>query len=230
MGRVDVSVTAAAEGRFRIPITIMNRFVSDEKQVPQIAQRAPGIPLFRNFIIATTLQLGDGQTTRIAGIDPITNENWQADVTLSVKNPQTPPTGPSTGTTGIPVKIQLGLTTADGNRQTMARYTLAGSSSGESSSLKIATEVPVSVPTAQGQTAFTLQQMGTQIDYRVSTVGDRYALQLTITSRTFSGTGEIKSLMVQNTQTLRDGETTRFTGTNSAGEAYSVDVALSVVK
>ena len=226
--QIDASVIPAADGRFKVAITITKRSVSDEKQLPQIANRVPGMPLVRNFIIATTLYLADGQTTRITGIDPISNENWQADVTLSVKTSQTPTAG---SPMGLPIRIPLALSITDGNRQITSRYTLAGSSSGESSSVRIGTEVPISVSTPRGQTAFTMQLVGSQIDYKVVAAGDgRFTLQMRLTLRTFSGNGEIKNLIAENTQTLRDGEATRHAGTNSAGEPYTVDVTLSVVK
>ena len=82
---VDVMVTADTGGRFKVALTITNRALYEDKQAPQIQQMAGSLPVFRNFIVATTTYLKDGQNTLATATDILTNETWQANVTLSLK-------------------------------------------------------------------------------------------------------------------------------------------------
>jgi Flp pilus assembly secretin CpaC len=74
---------SAVEGRYKVQITITKREIYDS--VPTIPQSDPSRPIFYNFIFAGTLVLGNGETAQITGTDLVTNETWQADVTLSLK-------------------------------------------------------------------------------------------------------------------------------------------------
>ena len=83
--QIDCSAIAVPDGRFKLLLTVTHRSLYDEAQAAQIAQRAPGMPVARNFIIATPLLLGDGQSTQILATDKVSNEILKVDVTLSLK-------------------------------------------------------------------------------------------------------------------------------------------------
>jgi hypothetical protein len=131
----------------------------------------------------------------------------------------------------LPVKVQVVVTRSEGDKKVSSPYSFSISSSGETSSLRIGTEVPVSTTGADGQTRFTLQQIGMQVDSSVTADGDgRFNLKLTLTGRFFYPAGQIRSFTSTNTFTLKDGESTKVAGSDDGGGAYTVDVALTVVK
>jgi hypothetical protein len=82
---VDATAKAGPGGLFRIALTITFRALYDNKQAPQVLQLSAGQPVFRNFIVATTALLKDGQSTLATATDILSNETWQANVTLSLK-------------------------------------------------------------------------------------------------------------------------------------------------
>ena len=86
--------------------------------------------------------------------------------------------------------------------------------------------------TKNGQTAFTVQQLGTQIDSKaVATTDGRFDVTLTITDRSFSPGPAFLTFISSKSMTLRDGETTQYTTTDSATkEVLTVDVTLAVQK
>jgi hypothetical protein len=82
---VDATAKSSPGGLFRIALTITFRSLYEDKQAPQVLQMSAGQPAFRNFIVATTALLNDGQSTLATATDILSNETWQANVTLSLK-------------------------------------------------------------------------------------------------------------------------------------------------
>ena len=122
----------------------------------------------------------------------------------------------------VPVKVQVVLTKGEGDKKVSSPYSLSASSSGETASLRIGAEV--SVGTA-------LEQIGTQIDFLVSATPDgRFSLNLNFKGRFLSPEGQLRGFTASNTFTLRDGESTKYTGTDDMGAAFTLDVTLTVVK
>jgi hypothetical protein len=75
----------AADGRYKVQITITKREVYEGTSAPQIQQGDPSQLILYNFVFAGTVLLGNGETAQISGTDLVTNETWRADVTLSLK-------------------------------------------------------------------------------------------------------------------------------------------------
>jgi hypothetical protein len=131
----------------------------------------------------------------------------------------------------LPVKIQVVLTRGEADKKISSPYTLIASSSGETASLRLGAEVPVGATGPDGQTRVTLQQIGMQIDYSVTAAGDdRFTVKLTLNVRFLSPDGQLRSLTSTTTATLRDEESTKFTGSDDSGGPFAVDVALTVMK
>ena len=134
--------------------------------------------------------------------------------------PQVLSTTPRPG--AVRVKVQVVLTRGDGDKKVGSPYSLSSISSGETATLRIGAEVPVG-------TAF--EQIGTQIDFSVTTTTDgRYQLQLDVKGRFLSPDGKPRDLAAQNTFTLRDGESTKYAGSDDSGAAFTLDVTLTAVK
>ena len=122
----------------------------------------------------------------------------------------------------LPVKVQVVLMRGEGERKINSPYSLIASSAGEASSLRIGTEVLVGT---------TLQQIGTQIDYTVTATDDgRFKLMLSLKGQFLSPEGLPRGFTSTNTFTFRDGESTKFTGSDDGGGAFTLDVTLTVVK
>ena len=75
--QIDCLAKRGADGRYTVQITITQRAVEDEKASADALS-------FRNFIVATTLVLADGESASVSGVDIFNNETMQADVTLRV--------------------------------------------------------------------------------------------------------------------------------------------------
>lgn len=130
----------------------------------------------------------------------------------------------------LPVKIQVVVTKDDGDKKVSSPYSLFTSSSGETASLRIGTEVPISTTGADGQTRTRLEQNGMQIDCSVTATADgRFSLKLNLNRRFVSPDGQIRIFTLTNTSTVRDGESIKHTGSDDGGDAYTVDVVLSVL-
>jgi hypothetical protein len=99
-------------------------------------------------------------------------------------------------------------------------------------------------PTA---TAYTMQQIGTQIDCTTRPLdGDRYELSLTVTDRsvypaaqtnqlgvpTFPNVPTFKNVTSASTLVLRNGQSAQFTASTDkvTGEVFKVDVTLTIPK
>ena len=80
--QIDSQVRTAADGRYKVSITVTTRDVFNESPA---ATNSPPIVAFRNFIFAGTIILSDGGTAQISGTEHDVNEAWRADITLSVK-------------------------------------------------------------------------------------------------------------------------------------------------
>jgi hypothetical protein len=78
-------VLPAADGPFKVSMTITKRDVYDPNLSLSIPQRAGSMPALYNFIFAGTLVLRNGGTAQISATDIVTNETWTADITVSVK-------------------------------------------------------------------------------------------------------------------------------------------------
>jgi hypothetical protein len=120
------------------------------------------------------------------------------------------------------LKVQLLFTKGEGDKKASSPYSFFTTSSGETLSLRIGTEVPVGAA---------LEQIGTQIDSSVTAAGDgRFNLVLNFKGRFLSPEGPPREFTASKTLTLRDGESTKFTGSDDKGEAFTLDVTLTVVK
>jgi hypothetical protein len=127
----------------------------------------------------------------------------------------------------LPVKVQVDVMRSAGTRMVRSPYSLITSSSGENAVLRIGAEVPLSA--AGGQV--TLQQIGTQIECSVTAPGDdRFNLKLTLRVSFLSPDGQPRSITSTNTFTLKDKESTKFTGSDDGGGAFTVDVTLTTPK
>jgi hypothetical protein len=156
------------------------------------------------------------------------------------------PQGFSSSAKPLPATIQVVLSKGEGEKRVSLPYSLGSVSSGITSSLRIGAEVPVGTTDPNGQTRFTFQQIGTQIDYVVSAIDDsaRYKVQITITRRdVYDGNQAYSSpqgtpstpvfynFIFAGTLILRDGETAQITGTDIVrNETLRADVTLSVKK
>jgi hypothetical protein len=146
----------------------------------------------------------------------------------------------------VPVTIQVVLTKGEGDKKVSSPYSLT-SSSGGTTSLRIGAEVPMGRTGAGGQSSFTFQQIGTQIDSRIVPVEDgtaegRYKVQITITKRDFYDTNSATPIpqgdpsrpvfynfIFAGTIILRNGETAQITGTDMvSNETWRADVTLSL--
>src|SRR5262245_10604700 len=79
--QIDSTITAiAGEERYKVQITITKR--EAKSSVADAPQGAP--PTFFSFIFAGTLILRNGETAPIVATDLVSNETWQADVTVSL--------------------------------------------------------------------------------------------------------------------------------------------------
>jgi hypothetical protein len=124
--------------------------------------------------------------------------------------------------TPLPVKIQVVFTKGEGDKKVSSPYAFFLSSSGVAASLRVGTEVIVgTIP----------EQLGTQIDATVTPADEgRFNVNLNFTGRFPSSEGKPHDFAAQNTFTLRDGESTKYTGTDDSGAAFTLDVTLTVVK
>lgn len=143
------------------------------------------------------------------------------------------------------IKLQVVLSKYDGDKKTSSLpYTLI-LVPGRNGSIRTGTEVPVPTTSISNSadkpatTAYTLQQIGTQIDAIVSPTSDgKYNLKLTVTDR-FFGTVEpqrvpnvpsFKNVVIASEAILGNSETVQFTAapTPSSNEVFKVDVTLTV--
>jgi hypothetical protein len=151
------------------------------------------------------------------------------------------PFGSSTSSP-VPVTIQVVLSKGEADKKTSLPYTVAGAS-GVTTSLRIGHEVPVNATFPNGQTQFTLQQIGTQIDFLVAAIDDsgRYKVSITVTRREVSDGSAVPStpppttlfynFIFAGTLILRNGETAQITGTDIvSNETLRADVTLLVKK
>lgn len=82
---IDATARSSPSGLFKVALTITFRTLYDDKQPPQVLQLTTGQPAFRNFIVATTALLKDGQSTLAIATDIVSNETWQVNTTLSLR-------------------------------------------------------------------------------------------------------------------------------------------------
>jgi hypothetical protein len=147
---------------------------------------------------------------------------------------------------GATIKLQIVLSRYDGDKKLSSfPYTLS-LVSGVNGSLRAGSEVPVpttSVTTEKGATtAYTLQQVGSQIDASVNPTTDgKYKLALTVTERSVVPPTPGSALTMPNVPTFRNmvsasqailgnGETIQFTASSdrATSETFKIDVTLSV--
>jgi hypothetical protein len=146
---------------------------------------------------------------------------------------------------GVPVKLQVVLTRGEGDKKVRESHSVVASSSGETTSLRIGHEVPVSTTGPNGQTLFSYQQIGTQIDASVTAItgADRYKVQITVTKRKASDnpvaaapqgaspTSTFSSFIFAGTLLLRNGETAPIIATDLVtNETWQADLTLSAEK
>jgi hypothetical protein len=149
---------------------------------------------------------------------------------LAIPAPGLPQASSAAASSGTTVKLDVVFTRGEGDKKIRSPYSLP-TTSGVTGSLRMGAEVPVSVPAADGKTRFTVQQVGMQIDYLVNTANDgRFSVKLTLSGHYLPTDGQPRAFTSSDTVTLRDGESTTMTKTDEKGEAYTVEVALTVVK
>ena len=180
----------------------------------------------------------------------------QAPINVPAPFGQVPPPGiptpagapTSTQAPSTTIKLQVVLSRYDGDKKLSSLpYTLS-LVPGRSGSLRSGAEVPVpttSSTTTTGDkpattTAYTLQQIGTQIDAIVNATSDgKYNLKLTVTDR-FTGAPDpqsrvpnvpsFRNVVIASEAILANAETMQFTTATSptSNEVFKVDVTLTV--
>jgi|SRR5688572_12568795 len=153
----------------------------------------------------------------------------------------------SSNPSAVPLTIQVVLTKGEGDKKVTSPYSLP-SSSGGVTSLRIGAEVAVPTTGTGGQTPFTFQQIGTQLDFRItpvesgasSAVEGRYKVQITITKREiYDSVPPIPQIdpsrpifynfIFAGTLILGNGETAQIAGTDMVSdETWRADVTLSL--
>jgi len=137
---------------------------------------------------------------------------------------------------GTPVKLQVVITRGEGDKKIREPYSLLASSSGEVISLRIGHEVPVSTTGPNGQSRYTLQQVGTQIDVAITSIpGDgRYKVQLTVTKRLTvdrNTAPTFYNFVFAGTLLLKNGETAPIIATDLVtNETWQTDLTVSEEK
>ena len=147
---------------------------------------------------------------------------------------------------GVPVKLQVVLTRGEGDKKVRESHSVVASSSGETTSLRVGHEVPVSTTGPNGQTLFSYQQIGTQIDATVTAItgAERYKVAVTVTKRKASDNNPVAgapqgisptptfySFIFAGTLLLRNGETAPIIATDLiTNETRQADLTLSVEK
>jgi len=143
------------------------------------------------------------------------------------------------------IKLQVVLSKYEGDKKLSSLpYTLV-LVPGRSGSIRTGAEVPVPTTSITASadkpatTAYTLQQIGTQIDATVNTTSDgKYNLKLTVTDR-FTGPAEpqrvpnvpsFKNVVIASEAILANAETVQFTAapTPTSNEVFKIDVTLTV--
>ena len=155
---------------------------------------------------------------------------------LAVTPPGLPQGSSSANANVVPMTIQVVLTKGEGDKKVISPYSLAVSSS-QVTSLRIGTEVPI----ANTGGAFTFQQVGTQIDSRVTPADGRYKVQITITNRDVYDPSSgppipqadptkviFNNFIFAGTLLLGNGETAQISATDMlTNETWRADVTLS---
>ena len=138
---------------------------------------------------------------------------------------------------GVPVKILVVLTETDGDKKVSSLpYTLAVTANeGRDASIRMGSMIPV--PTGPG--SYNLQNVGTNIDCRVSSLDDtRYKVEVSISDtsvmerRSADVVPTLRNFVTNNSVVLRDGQSAQFTAAadKNTGEVVRVDVTLTLDK
>ena len=146
----------------------------------------------------------------------------------------------------IPLKVQIVISRYEGDKKVSSLpYTLSVTANAERVSLRMGSQVPVpnwaqpSQPNLAPVQSYTWLNVGTNMDSSATTTDDgRFRVFIGIEDTSVmerTGRGEVPTLRnfnVQNTMTLRDGQTAQFTSAadKTTGEVVKVDVTLTVEK
>ena len=84
--QIDGSAVLQSDGRYKIRLSITERTALTAAQATEQGARVANVPAFRNVVFASTIYLGDGQTTQFSsGGDKVTGESFRADVSLTIE-------------------------------------------------------------------------------------------------------------------------------------------------
>jgi hypothetical protein len=85
--QIDATVNPAADGKFRLSLTVTDRSMVTGTQASQIGGSVPNVPTFRNNTSASQAIMAGGETIQFTTVvDKVTNETFRIDVTLTVGN------------------------------------------------------------------------------------------------------------------------------------------------
>ena len=205
--QLDCLLKPNGDGRYLLQITTTHRHALDEAQAARLPQRMSPTPVYQNVVYAGTLIMAAGETVQVSGMDIVNDQAVHVNITLSAQQPIPQQTAAATPAAAKSVTTQFVVTKADAGKNTIAVYSVPGTS-GITTSLRIGTEIPMAAtfPTAAGR-PFVFQIAGSQIDQLVKPANDgRFTIEHTVTVRTVAAGGQFTRLLGTDTLTLRDGE------------------------
>jgi hypothetical protein len=82
--QVDCVAKLQPDGRYRLSMTVTDRSVIASAQASEVGTRVANVPAFRNLTTASSIVLGDGQSTQFSSApDRASNEVFKVDVLLT---------------------------------------------------------------------------------------------------------------------------------------------------
>lgn len=83
--QIDGNATLQPDGRYKLRLTVTERSALPAAQGTEQGARVSNVPSFRNVVFASTIFLGDAQSTQFSsGSDKVTGEVFKVDVSLDV--------------------------------------------------------------------------------------------------------------------------------------------------
>jgi len=84
--QIDGNATLQPDGRYKLRLTVTERSALPAAQGTEQGARVSNVPSFRNVVFASTIFLGDGQSTQFSsGSDKVSGEVFKVDVSLAVE-------------------------------------------------------------------------------------------------------------------------------------------------
>ena len=82
--QIDGNATLQPDGRYKVRLSVTERTALAGTQATEQGARVSTVPAFRNVVLASTIYLGDGQTTQFSSAtDKVTGEVFKVDVSLT---------------------------------------------------------------------------------------------------------------------------------------------------